>query len=241
MPASHTRKWLLYLSIPCVCLAMPALTPAQNAPAAVPTPTSQMQVSDIPAGQQHLTPAQMPPKDPTVSFQNGSLTVVAENSTLSAILHAVEKTAGIKLQGTPPEDRIFGKFGPGSPRDVLTQLFSGAHIDYILQGNNNPNSVQSIIINNRGSLNADMFTRVPSQPAGTNSLSQPNVINSATAGGQEPENTNGYSSATDQTGPEENGYQPGQVPPPPSQQQLLDRLHQMQNVPQSPVHQQEPQ
>jgi hypothetical protein len=212
----------------------------------MPTPP-QSQANDA---SQHLTPAQMPPNQPTVTFQNGSLTVIAENSTLSSILNAVGKDAGIKLEGNPPEDRLFGKFGPGSPRDVITQLFSGSHIDYILQGNNDPNSVASITVNTRGTINADMLSRLPAQsqnvaqtvtptaaqtfvapqvplrhhrPIETGPVQTPNADENPAA---TPAATNGE--ANENTNPENTtGYAQGQVPAPPSPQDLLDRLHQM--------------
>src|SRR5579883_2536283 len=134
MPAFRAWKPWFVLALACALAPMPAVCQ---------TPASTLQVNDLAPGQTQLTPAQMPPKEPEVSFKDGMLGVSADNSTLAAILRAVEKNAGIKVQGSIPEDRMFGKFGPGSPRDVITQLFSGSHIDYILQGTDDPESVRS--------------------------------------------------------------------------------------------------
>src|SRR5271155_2294438 len=113
MPALEAWRSRIGLAVVCGLLSLSALSQTPG------TPASTLQVNDIPVGQTQLTPAQMPPKPPEVSFQNGELTVAADNSTLASILHAVEKSAGIKLEGNVPEDRLFGKF-TGSPRDVIT-------------------------------------------------------------------------------------------------------------------------
>src|SRR5579872_6157331 len=105
MPAFGMRISWLASAVACL-LSLPALGQTPN-PALNQTPTtpaSTLQVNDIPPGQTHLTPAQLPPKEPEVSFKSGVLTVVADNSTLAAILRAVEKNAGIKVHGSIPED-----------------------------------------------------------------------------------------------------------------------------------------
>ncbi len=95
------------------------------------------------------TPEQMPPTPPQVTYSNGLLTIVANNSTLSDILHAVSARTGADVD-MPPQlgaQRVAAHIGPGAPRDVLSDLLSGPGFDYILLGSDgDPNAVRSIIL-----------------------------------------------------------------------------------------------
>jgi len=96
-----------------------------------------------------LTPEQMPPVPPQVTYRDGLLTIVASNSTLSDILHAVSQRTGATLDA-PPQligERVAVHIGPGSPRDVLASLLTGPRFDYILVGaDGDANAVRSIIL-----------------------------------------------------------------------------------------------
>ena len=58
---------------------------------------------------------------PTVDYQNGDLTIMAPNSTLSAILEAVRIKTGaeIEIPAGADSERVVGKIGPGAAREVL--------------------------------------------------------------------------------------------------------------------------
>jgi len=94
-----------------------------------------------------LNPEQMPPAPPQVTYQNGLLTIVADNSTLSDILHAVAARTGATID-VPPNltgQRVAARLGPGAPRDVMADLLSG--LDYIVVGaSNDPEAIRSIIV-----------------------------------------------------------------------------------------------
>lgn len=101
----------------------------------------------VPTGQ-----ALKPPNPPRVTYTAGALTVIADNSQLSDILSAVDRAIGSRIEGTRPDsERVFGKFGPGSPRDVLNALLSGSLYDFILVGAiDDPGGVQRIMLSPHG-------------------------------------------------------------------------------------------
>ncbi len=91
----------------------------------------------------------MPPVPPQVSYRNGLLSIVASNSTLADVLHAVSVRTGATVDAPANlmNERVAVRLGPGSPRDVLSDLLSGPRFDYILVGDaNNPDSVRTIML-----------------------------------------------------------------------------------------------
>jgi hypothetical protein len=97
------------------------------------------------------TPEQMPARPPTVSYQNGQLSIVAPNSTLSDILQAVKTKTGAAIDIPPgANERVVSRFGPGPARDVLAALLNGSHFNYVMIGSDaNPTSVAQVILTPR--------------------------------------------------------------------------------------------
>jgi len=96
-----------------------------------------------------LTPEQMAPQPPQVTYNNGLLSIVATNSTLSDILHAVSTRTGATVDAPAQltRERVAARIGPATPREVLSDLLTGPRFDYILVGSDgDPNSVRSIIL-----------------------------------------------------------------------------------------------
>lgn len=142
-----------------------AQNPAAKAPGASPAPTAgrvahgvgrkqpKSKPSPLPAPEPAppvpLTPEQMPPVPPQVSYRNGLLTIVATNSTLSDILRAVSVRTGATVDAPAHlvSERVAARIGPGTPREVLSDLLTGPRFDYILVGSDgDPNGVRSIIL-----------------------------------------------------------------------------------------------
>jgi hypothetical protein len=96
-----------------------------------------------------LRPEQMPPTAPQVMYQDGQLSIVAQNSTLSSILSAVRAQTGAQVE-MPPEtayDRVAVQLGPGNPRAVLSSLLEGSRFDYIVLGSaEDPNTLSQVIL-----------------------------------------------------------------------------------------------
>jgi len=100
--------------------AVPA-TPKPNATPPRPVPYS---VLNIPA-----EPAK-------VSLASGKLTIEATNSSLSSILGQIARAGGMKIIGPFPNSgqRVFGKYGPGAPREVLSDLLAGSGYNIMMLG-----------------------------------------------------------------------------------------------------------
>jgi hypothetical protein len=86
----------------------------------------------------------MPAVAPQVTYQDGLLTIVAPNSTLSEILKGVRKhtSAEIEIPGAANE-RVATHLGPGPAREVLAELLNGSHFNYILLGS--PNDANELV------------------------------------------------------------------------------------------------
>jgi cytoskeletal protein RodZ len=97
---------------------------------------------------QQLTPEQGPSSPPEVSFQGGQLTIVARNSTMSDVLTAVKQRTGAAVDmPVVSSERVVGRFGPGTPRDVMAQLLNGSHYDYVLVGSPaDPGSLKKVVL-----------------------------------------------------------------------------------------------
>jgi hypothetical protein len=124
----------------------PAVHPAHRHGKATPKP-SPVPAPDPPP--RPLTPEEMPPTPPQVNYNNGLLSIVASNSTLADILRAVTMRTGATVDAPSNllSARIAARIGPGTPREVLTDLLRGPQLDYILVGaENDPNGIRSIIL-----------------------------------------------------------------------------------------------
>jgi hypothetical protein len=104
----------------------------------------------LPSGPLRQIPMdQLPSAAPHVTYQNGLLTVAAQNATLSEILGDVRRLTGATVdipQGSGNE-RVVTQLGPGAPRDVLAQLLNGTSFNYIMVGTMaDPNSVVSVVL-----------------------------------------------------------------------------------------------
>jgi len=82
-----------------------------------------------------LTLAQMPPGPIIVNYQNGQLTIEAQNATLSSVLRAACNQTGTALDLPPDTDeRLVGIFGPGPPQEVMASLLNGSRFNYVMLG-----------------------------------------------------------------------------------------------------------
>lgn len=88
-----------------------------------------------------MTPSLLstPPEPAKVSLAFGKLSIEANNSSLSQILQQIAKAGGMKIDGLQTsgnaDPRVFGSYGPGAPRDVLSDLLNGANYNIMMLGN----------------------------------------------------------------------------------------------------------
>jgi hypothetical protein len=201
---------------------------AQNAATSVPAPAAKQPTRQAAARPKHhgtskpspvvpeppapapvpLTPEQMAPTAPQVTYSNGLLTIVANNSTLSDILRAVAARTGASLDAPPQltSERVAARIGPASPREVLSDLLTGPRFDYILVGSDgDPNGVRNIILTpNQSSASAGASVAM-AQPG-----PQP-----APAADQEDDDDDQASTAAPESPP------PGRMQPSPGRRQFV--------------------
>ena len=132
--------------------------PAAQAPAQ-PAPTQQPQ-SGAPAqpaaAQQPQSPAPVPQVAPSmlqqpageaqIVFSGDTLSIRADNSSLSAILHQVAGKSGMQIEGLSGDERVFGSFGPGAPRDVLADLLNGTAYNVVMVGDLSNGAPRELIL-----------------------------------------------------------------------------------------------
>jgi hypothetical protein len=174
------------------------------------TPPAAQQLVPVPL--QAPTPEQMPAQPPQVTFHNGLLAISADNSNLVDVLRGVRNALGIGLD-TPPgagSERVVVHLGPGQPRDVLTQLFSGSRYDYILVGTaQDPQGVSQVLLTPRQSTTVagNVGQPTPNQPA----------IGGVSNGGEDDSDTEDAAQQSEPTAapqlPPSNPYQPNTPQP----------------------------
>jgi hypothetical protein len=115
--------------------------PPSPAPAAAPPPSSapapaSTQAQGQPAGQPFLPPSLLdqPAEPAKIEFSSNTLSIHADNSSLGAILHDISSKSGMQLQGFGADERVFGTFGPGKPREVLADLLNGTPYNLMMVG-----------------------------------------------------------------------------------------------------------
>src|SRR5271165_394438 len=134
--------------------------PPQSSPAATTTKPPQAKTHEHskkvapdppapPAPAPPQTLEQSPPTSPQVTYNNGQLTIIARNATLSQVLRSVQSQTGasIEMPSGASNERVAGQLGPGQPRDVLSSLLNGTKFNYIIVGvTGNPGAVQKVIL-----------------------------------------------------------------------------------------------
>ena len=123
------------------------------APAAQPAASPQTQ-SAVPAPQEapqaapSVAPSmlQQPAQEAQIDFRNDVLTIRANNSSLAAILRQVAVRSGMKVEGLGGDERVFGSFGPGPPRDVIADLLDGTAYNLVLVGDLNNGAPRELIL-----------------------------------------------------------------------------------------------
>lgn len=147
MPVTKSALFVASLSISLCLTAAAENRPLQRPPARVQQAAAQPVTVPAP------TPVQMPAAPPQVSFQNGMLTIVSQNSTLGDILRAVQARTGAAVD-VPPNatERVVAHVGPGAARDVLASLLNGSHFNYVLLGSaTDPNALDRVLLTPRTS------------------------------------------------------------------------------------------
>lgn len=87
----------------------------------------------------------------SVRWDSHGLSIDAANSSLQQILRDVSTMTGIKVEGLNADQRVFGIFGPGKARDVLSQLLQGSGYNVLMIGDQAPGTPRQILLSQRQS------------------------------------------------------------------------------------------
>jgi len=190
---------------------------AQPAPAPAPT-----------APQIPNWPANNKPAEASVVWDSHGLFIQASNSSLDQILRDVSLKTGAKVEGMSADERVFGTYGPGPARDVLTELLEGSGYNILLVGDLGQGTPRRIVLSGRPVTAQPSGQSTPAENEGDQDEQLMAAPEAPPVGASQPE-------------------PPGTVPIPPvparTPQQMLEerqqQLRQMQqqqqqNIPQNP-------
>ena len=104
------------------------------------------------------TPPPMPdwpvndkPNPASVVWDASGLRINASNSSLQQILKEVSTETGTKVEGMGADQRIYGQYGPGQARDVLSQLLQGSGYNVLAAGDLGKGAPREIVLSPRKS------------------------------------------------------------------------------------------
>ncbi len=160
------------------------------------------------------------PVDATVVWNSQGLRIEAANSSLSQIMKDVSTLTGATVEGLGPgehssDQRIFGSYGPGPARDVLSQLLVGSGYNVLMVGDQGQGTPREIVLSARPTGDA---------PPVANSQPTSNDENA------EADEQQQQQQLQPQPPPIRNGFAPGAPPRTPQQimQEMQQRQQQMQ-------------
>jgi hypothetical protein len=96
-------------------------------------------------------PANEKPAQAAITWDSKGLSIEAANSSLRQILQDVSTTTGAKVDGLDTDERVFGTFGPGPARDVLSQLLLGTGYNVLMVGDQGQGTPRQIVLSSRHS------------------------------------------------------------------------------------------
>lgn len=94
-------------------------------------------------------PALSAPTPAEVQWNGKQLSVSAKNSSLKQTIDAVSAATHIPVTGLQSDSRLFGEYGPGTPRQVLSELLEGSGYDLLMVGGSNPGVPKSVELSRR--------------------------------------------------------------------------------------------
>jgi hypothetical protein len=115
---------------------------------------------------------QLPPSAPTITYEDGKLTISAFNCTLSAILREISQQTGADIEIPPQaEERVVTHLGPGPASDVLRSLLAGSQFNYVIVGSAaDPTAVVAVLLLSRPANTDNRTADNPVQQARLQSL-----------------------------------------------------------------------
>ncbi|MGA3046301.1 MAG: hypothetical protein ABSD67_06735 [Terracidiphilus sp.] len=121
--------------------ATPELTkPAAGVPATTPTEPETPK-----------WPVNEKPDQASVVWDSHGLRIDAANSSLKQIMDDVSSATGAKVEGLGTDERVFGSYGPGQAREVLSQLLDGSGYNVLMIGDQGQGTPRQIVFSARPS------------------------------------------------------------------------------------------
>ncbi|MGO9229522.1 MAG: hypothetical protein ACLQKA_09975 [Bryobacteraceae bacterium] len=96
-------------------------------------------------------PVKEKPNEASITWDSQGLRIDAANSSLEQILKDVSTATGVKVEGMGSDERIFGSYGPGQARDVLSQLLQGSGYNVLMIGDQGQGTPRQIVLTARNS------------------------------------------------------------------------------------------
>jgi hypothetical protein len=85
----------------------------------------------------------------SVLWDSHGLSIDAANSSLQQILKDVSTATGTTVEGLTTDQRVFGAYGPGQARDVLSQLLQGSGYNVLMIGDQGQGVPRQILLSAR--------------------------------------------------------------------------------------------
>jgi hypothetical protein len=124
-----------------------------------------------------LTPAQSPPQRAKVTYAGDEITVAANNSNLSQILHDISHLTGIKITGGVADERVFGDYGPASPSQILATLLDGTGSNMLLVQSTGQTPTELILTPRQGGPTPpNANAQSPDDPSDSSEEAPPNPV-----------------------------------------------------------------
>src|SRR6202012_4087645 len=115
-------------------------------------PAQQSTAADAAKEGQLPPPADQPPNPAVIRWDSRGLEIEASNPSLDQTLRQVAAATGAKLEGLTQDQRIFGTYGPGPRRDVLSKLLEGSGYNVIMYGGHDADVPFVIVLSPRSPL-----------------------------------------------------------------------------------------
>ena len=160
---------------PAPATPVPAATPA-------PAPTTAPPAAEVPPTAPSLL--DKPAQPANVTMAGGLLSVHADNSSLTDILHQLATASGMSIDGLYKDSRVFGTYGPGNPRDILSSLLDGAGYNVMMVGATEDGAPRELILSEQSRATVVNQQASPGQPE--EEQDEPQPVNNEPPAGEAP-------------------------------------------------------
>ena len=94
-------------------------------------------------------PVNSQPQPASVTWDSRGLTVVASNSSLADLLHQISVATGVQVEGFSADQRVFGEYGPGPAREILSEILTGSGYNVLILGGRGSSPPTRIVLSAR--------------------------------------------------------------------------------------------